>query len=91
MSNTWGMTSDRSDDWRDRAACRDEDPELFFADGTGYPSQLKIEKAKQVCRRCPVKAQCLAWALGVGDDWAVCGGKTAAERRVMGRRVTHVR
>ncbi len=81
MSNTWGMTSDPADDWRKRAACKDEDPELFFNEGLGYLSQAKTDAAKEVCRRCPVTDQCLAWALAIGDDWAVCGGTTPAERR----------
>ena len=41
-------------DWRHRAACRDEDPELFFPIGNTGPALLQIEEAKAVCRRCPV-------------------------------------
>ena len=41
-------------DWRHRAACRDEDPELFFPIGNTGPALLQIEEAKEVCRRCPV-------------------------------------
>lgn len=78
---TWGMTTIRADDWRDYAACLGEDPDLFFTEGFGQPSQAKIELAKAVCSRCPVKKHCLEWAFAVGDDWAVCGGTTPAERR----------
>ena len=39
-------------DWRHRAACLDEDPELFFPIGNTGPALLQIEEAKQVCRRC---------------------------------------
>src|SRR4051812_16351319 len=41
-------------DWRDRAACLDEDPELFFPIGNTGPAILQIEEAKVVCRRCEV-------------------------------------
>ena len=41
-------------DWRHRAACRDEDPELFFPIGNTGPALLQIEEAKAVCRRCAV-------------------------------------
>jgi len=39
-------------DWRHRAACRDEDPELFFPVGNSGPALLQISEAKAVCRRC---------------------------------------
>ena len=47
-------------DWRHRAACRDEDPELFFPVGTSGPALLQITEAKAVCRRCPVNTECLS-------------------------------
>ena len=39
-------------DWRHRALCRDEDPELFFPIGTTGPALVQIEQAKAVCQRC---------------------------------------
>ena len=42
-------------DWRHRAACLDEDPELFFPIGNTGPAILQIEEAKAVCRRCEVR------------------------------------
>src|SRR5258708_4026099 len=41
-------------DWRHRALCRDEDPELFFPIGNTGPALLQIEEARTVCRRCTV-------------------------------------
>jgi len=58
-------------DWRDRSACLDEDPELFFPIGNTGPAILQIEEAKQVCRRCEVREQCLQWALEAGQDHGV--------------------
>ena len=52
-------------DWRHRAICRDEDPELFFPVGNSGPALLQIAEAKAVCQRCPVTSECLT--LGVGD------------------------
>ena len=58
-------------DWRHRAVCLDEDPELFFPIGNTGPAIMQIEEAKQVCRRCDVREQCLAWALEAGQDHGV--------------------
>jgi WhiB family transcriptional regulator, redox-sensing transcriptional regulator len=73
-------------DWRHRAACRDEDPELFFPVGTSGPALLQITEAKAVCRRCPVNAECLNWALTSGQDAGVWGGMSEDERRALKRR-----
>ena len=40
--------------WRNRAACLDEDPELFFPVGNAGPAVDQIEEAKLVCFRCEV-------------------------------------
>ncbi|MEE2046582.1 WhiB family transcriptional regulator, partial [Nocardiopsis tropica] len=48
-------------DWRHDAACRDEDPELFFPIGNFGPALIQIEEAKAVCQRCPVSSACLKW------------------------------
>jgi WhiB family redox-sensing transcriptional regulator len=68
-------------DWRDRAACRDEDPELFFPVGDGAGAQDQIARAQAVCERCPVRQQCLDFALSTGQDAGIWGGLTAAQRR----------
>lgn len=73
-------------DWRHEAACRDEDPELFFPIGNTGPALLQIEEAKAVCRRCPVIDECLAWAIEAGQDSGVWGGLSEDERRALKRR-----
>ena len=73
-------------DWRHRAICRDEDPELFFPTGTAGPALLQIAEAKSVCRRCPVVTECLTHALEVGEPEGVWGGMSADERRAVKRR-----
>jgi WhiB family redox-sensing transcriptional regulator len=78
-------------DWRHRAACRDEDPELFFPIGNTGPALLQIEEAKQVCRRCPVTEACLRWALGSGQDAGVWGAMSEDERRALKRRNARAR
>src|SRR5688500_892897 len=78
-------------DWRHRSACLDEDPELFFPIGNTGPAILQIEEAKQVCRRCDVREQCLQWALEAGQDHGVWGGLSEDERRALKRRTARAR
>jgi WhiB family redox-sensing transcriptional regulator len=73
-------------DWRHEAACRDEDPELFFPIGTTGPALHQIDEAKAVCRACTVNADCLDWALETGQDAGVWGGLSEDERRALKRR-----
>lgn len=73
-------------DWRHRAACRDEDPELFFPVSEMGPGARQVAQAKAVCARCPVRAECLANALDTGLDYGIFGGATEGERRTMYRR-----
>jgi WhiB family redox-sensing transcriptional regulator len=56
----WGMDSGGGGDWRDRAACRDEDPELFFpAAGAGSTlGRIQVAAAVRVCEHCPVRTSC---------------------------------
>jgi WhiB family redox-sensing transcriptional regulator len=72
-------------EWRERAACRDVDPELFLPIGHGPAAEAQIAEAKAVCARCPVVQECLAWALETGQDAGVWGGLTEDERRELRR------
>jgi WhiB family redox-sensing transcriptional regulator len=74
------------DYWRDHAACRHEDPDLFFPIGDTGPALVQQEQAKSVCRRCPVQEQCLRWALDSGQTLGVWGGTSENERRALRRR-----
>lgn len=78
-------------DWRHRAACLDEDPELFFPIGNTGPALHQIEQAKAVCHRCPVIQTCLKWALESGQDAGIWGGLSEDERRALRRRTARQR
>lgn len=78
-------------DWRHRAACLTEDPELFFSVGNTGPAIMQIAEAKKVCARCEVRTECLQWALDAGQDHGVWGGLSEDERRAMKRRNARAR
>lgn len=73
--------------WRHRALCRHEDPELFFPIGSTGPAERQTEEAKAVCRRCAVRSDCLNSALDNGEDAGVWGGLSEDERRTLKRQV----
>jgi len=71
----------RSEDFRHRAACRSVDPEVFFptaVQGAEFETQVSIAKA--VCGGCPVRSECLSWALAALPE-GIAGGMTEHERR----------
>jgi WhiB family redox-sensing transcriptional regulator len=73
-------------DWRDEAACTEHDPEIFFPSGATGPAWQELERAKAICRRCPVRVDCLQWALDTGQAAGVWGGLSENERRRCSRR-----
>ncbi|RJQ74231.1 WhiB family transcriptional regulator [Pseudonocardiaceae bacterium YIM PH 21723] len=78
-------------DWRHRAACKTTDPELFFPVSEVGPSTCQITEAKTFCNGgseqlpCPVRTDCLEWAMAHGADAGVWGGLTEDERRSLRR------
>jgi WhiB family redox-sensing transcriptional regulator len=69
--------------WTKDALCAEVGVDAFFAEGQG--DQLGL-LAKQVCAACPVRAQCLEWALTFEpwqDQHGVFGGTGPRERRAI--------
>ena len=87
MSLTWSRTIDwDTDTWRDRAACRDTDPELFFPIGTTGSAVEQIEAAKAVCLTCEARHPCLEFALATNQESGVWGATSEEERRALRKR-----
>lgn len=86
MSLSWDRTFDwNARDWRVRAACRDSAPDLFFPIGATGLALEQIEAAKAVCARCPVRTECLEFALETNQEAGVWGGTSEEERRHLRR------
>lgn len=62
--------------WRNRAACKGIDPEIFFP-----VSEEDAEPAKEICAVCPVRESCLEHALANRECEGIWGGFTERERR----------
>jgi len=71
--------------WRDDAACRHADPDLFFPIGDTGPALRQIDEAKRICQACPARTPCLAWALDHGVAAGIWGGTTEDERPAIRR------
>ena len=84
-TSPWRSTGAERTSWRDHAACSHVDPDLFFPVSTSGASMTDIEAARRVCQRCPVRAPCLRWALGLGQVSGIWGGTTEEERRARRR------
>ncbi|WP_406516354.1 WhiB family transcriptional regulator [Streptomyces sp. NBC_00873] len=73
-------------EWRHEAACRWIDPDLFWPLGESMAARQQAEQAKAVCATCPVRTQCLEWAVETRQDFGVWGGMSERERRGLHRR-----
>ncbi len=67
-------------DWQDRANCLDADPTLFFPKHGG-----STQLAKDICAPCPVRDDCLEYALENNEKFGVWGGKSKREIRRLRR------
>lgn len=77
------MTTDTeaNTQWMADGLCADRPPSLFFpSDGVG------VDVARKVCADCPVKAQCLEYAIENRIDHGVWGGTSERERRRIHKR-----
>jgi WhiB family redox-sensing transcriptional regulator len=74
--------------WQSRAACLDCDPDLFFPIAPSGPALQQMEQAKAVCTRCPVRRECLQYALATRQVHGVWGGTSEEERQQLRRTLT---
>jgi WhiB family redox-sensing transcriptional regulator len=62
--------------WMDRGNCLGVDPDLFF------PARgASTREAREVCRGCVVREQCLEYALVNAEKFGIWGGLSERERR----------
>ncbi|MEO6126452.1 MAG: WhiB family transcriptional regulator [Ilumatobacteraceae bacterium] len=73
-----GTEDDRS--WQDQANCLGVDPDLFFPE-----RGASTREAKEVCRGCVVRLDCLEFALVNGEKFGIWGGLSERERRRLRR------
>ena len=69
-------TTELTEHWQDDANCLGVDPDLFFPE-----RGASTREAKEVCRGCIVRQECLEFALQNGEKFGIWGGLSERERR----------
>ncbi len=70
------LTSQGPRAWQARANCMGVDPELFFPERGS-----STREAKEVCRGCVVRVECLEFAIANSEKFGIWGGMSERERR----------
>ncbi len=91
MTNRAVLTEiEESDEWRALANCKGIDTNIFFPSASDTEG---IARAKEFCKRCRVKRECLEYAIShegtratPGEDLGIYGGLGYDERRLFARR-----
>lgn len=65
--------------WQEDALCQQVHAEFFPAKG----DRQAADEAKRVCKLCPVKAECLEFALKYDEFAGVWGGLSERQRRAV--------
>lgn len=63
--------------WMSEALCAQADPEAWFPEKGGSGAV----EAKRICAACPVKNECLTYALDNDEHYGIYGGFSQRERR----------
>jgi WhiB family redox-sensing transcriptional regulator len=66
--------------WAAEAKCLNADPDVFFPEKGG-----STREAKRICGECPVRAECLEYALEEDERFGIWGGMSERERRKLKR------
>jgi WhiB family redox-sensing transcriptional regulator len=71
-----------TDGWKELGSCRRLAPEVFYPEDGGRSGlQAREERAKQICRRCPVVSDRRSHALSTRETYGVWGAMSARDRQ----------
>lgn len=77
----------RTPAWMLDAACRGHPPDDWFAEANTAESHAARKRAVAVCEECPVRAECLEFAVETNQAHGTWGGVGERERRRLRRRM----
>jgi WhiB family redox-sensing transcriptional regulator len=64
--------------WREFALCLNYQPYLWYSEEAG-----DAVKAVRICEECPVRSDCLSWAIARNESYGIWGGVSARRRMRM--------
>lgn len=82
----WDKLNNTIDDLPDNVACRDSDPDAWFADEE-KPKAAHYNNVKKLCAACPVQAMCLEYAMTNRELHGIWGGLAPKERWNLNRKI----
>ncbi|MGC8464599.1 MAG: WhiB family transcriptional regulator [Acidimicrobiales bacterium] len=78
--------SNRAETWQERAKCKGASASVF------YPLRgVPTASARALCKDCPVKPDCLSYALEHEEEFGIWGGLSERERRKLIRAQARLR
>ncbi len=78
------VANHHEEEWQVRAACRGPQAIVFFPPSYVERKDERVSRereAKEICALCPVREDCLAYALRIREPHGVWGGLNETERR----------
>lgn len=76
------MDSALTSGWEGGALCAQTDPEEFYPERGG-----NAKVPKRICSACPVRDECLAYALATDERFGIWGGLSERERRNLQKQI----
>ena len=78
------MSALQIEEWQIRAACRGPHSAVFFPPPQFERKEEKLQRearARDICASCPVRLDCLDYALQIREPHGIWGGLSEAERK----------
>lgn len=76
MSDLTPSFYEQDENWKQHAACRDKPTDMFFPNRGDA-----VHAVKRICAECPVRQECLDYALKIPNLVGIWGGMSGRERR----------
>jgi WhiB family redox-sensing transcriptional regulator len=77
----WSVNVTSNVQWMDEGLCRPHPPKYWYPSGTPTEVGVQLEHGKRICAKCPVRPECLEYALA-HEAYGTWGGFDETEREL---------